>query len=168
MLPASNVIVPALIVELLIYVSIVFTATYAAIVPARAFPCNAAAPATSTTIKSDTFTASHGSATVDATGGSGSIVMNIVRGMTESGIGTSAIGKKIQANNLTVQAIKDANYINPELLTVSVEEQVKIQGEKKKDLKTDIEQKGTNKLGQQLLGEQLMIAINMKNKKDLV
>ena len=58
-------------------------------------------------------TASHGSATVDATGGSGSIVMNIVRGMTESGIGTSAIGKKIQANNLTVQAIKDANYINP-------------------------------------------------------
>lgn len=86
--------------------------------------------------------------------------------------GMSATGNKdvdrARLKNKELEKVKDANYINPELLTVSVEEQVKIQGEKKKDLNTDIEQKETNKLGQQLLGEQLMIAINMKNKKDLV
>ncbi len=58
-------------------------------------------------------TASHGSATADATGGSGSISMNIVNGNTEAGIGTSSEETKIQANNVTVKAVKDANYVNP-------------------------------------------------------
>ena len=85
--------------------------------------------------------------------------------------GMSATGNKeidkARLNQKEIEKVEKSNSINPELLTVSFDEQVKIQTEKnsKETNNNNNKDNSTNYIGQQLLGEQLMIAINMKTKK---
>ena len=94
----------------------------------------------------------------------------ILKKLKEYGIPSTG-NKEIDRTRLRskeFEKIQENNCIDPEMITISADEQMKILTEiKKNNFEKDSKYQQPDFKGQQILGEQLMLAIEMKNQKQI-
>ena len=90
----------------------------------------------------------------------------IIRKLAQYGLkpsGSKSVDRE-RLHKVELQEAQKENFVSSKFLTVTTREQEKIQEEKKEKREENNPELYQNKIGQELLGQQIMIAIDLKDK----